>query len=83
MKNERALMNFIRAAVRGGGSVTASFYEDNGGLLKVSIESAYMTLPMEDRELDIIKFNPAPGQNAEPITIIKEKEATEEEREDA
>ena len=82
MRNERALMNFIRAAVKGGGSVTASFYEDSGKL-RVSIESAYMSLPMEDAYLDIIKFNPAPGENAEPITIIKEKEATEEEGADA
>lgn len=71
MGNERALLNFIRAAVKDGGSVQASFYKDTDRKLKVSIESAYMTLPMEDRELDIIKLNQAAGEIAETETIME------------
>ena len=71
MENERALLNFIRAAVKDGGSVRVSFYKDTERKLKVSIEIAYMTLPMEDRELDIIKLNQAAGETEEPETLTE------------
>ena len=71
MGNERALLNFIRAAVKDGGSVQVSFYKDTDRKLKVSIESAYMTLPMEDRELDIIKINQAAGETEELETFTE------------
>lgn len=72
MSTEKALFNFIREAVKSGGSVDVSFY-GSGDNITASIESAYLKIPKEEEEVDIIKITPAPGEDAEPVTIIRAK----------
>lgn len=76
MNTDKELMRFIRAAVKNGGSVDISFYQA-GNHITASIENAYMILPNEEEEVDIITLTPAPGENAETITIIRGKEEKE------
>lgn len=71
-----ALFNFIREVVKSGSYVDISFY-DGGDHIRASIESAYLKFPKEEEEVDIITLTPAPGENAETITIIRGKEEKE------
>ena len=73
MNSEKELMRFIREVIKSGGGVDISFY-DGGDHITASIESAYLKFPKEEEEVDIITLTPAPGENAETITIVREKE---------
>ena len=73
MNTDKELMRFIRAAVKNGGSVDISFYQA-GNHITASVENAYMILPNEEEEVDIIKITPAAGEDAETATIVREKE---------
>ena len=72
MNSEKELMRFIREVIKSGGGVDISFY-DGGDHITASIESAYLRFPKEEEEVDIITLTPAPGEDAEPVTIIEER----------
>ena len=65
-------MRFIREVIKSGGGVDISFY-DGGDHITASIKSAYLKFPKEEEEVDIITLTPAPGENAETITIVEER----------
>lgn len=76
MNTDKELMRFIRAAVKNGGSVNIRFFR-TGKHIMASVENAYMILPNEEEEVDIITLTPAAGEDAETVTIIRGKEEKE------
>lgn len=55
MNTDKELMRFIRAAVKNGGSVDISFYQA-GNHITASVENAYMILPNEEKEVEVMDF---------------------------